>query len=222
MQLILIAFSCNQKKEITIESLGRQKWDTLGKGLSYVSTEESETSNDSLVYNLVATMTTDGTIEPVTNPSGWNHYELATPIEKHPQNSSAGYVRFNINEWFLPDTTRMNIYLSEPLNENYHVEKDSAILASIPGISSVRYISKSDARKKWLDEGNSDWEKVLENNPLPAMIEVDLDNRKWNARAMDSMKTIISVNIKTATDIQYPALLSQTGIIYHYFEYKKR
>ncbi len=221
MLLVFVAVSCRSKNEVSIENLDEQEWDTLGKGFSYISTEDHGGPDDALVYTIIATMSTDGMIEPVKDPSAWVHHELMIPIYKHAPNSSSGFVRVNVNELLQPDTTRMNIYISEP-DEIYQFKTDSAILVSIQGIRSVRYISKTDARKKWLDEGNADWDKVLEENPLPAMIEVDLDKRYWTASALDSMKSIISANIKTASDIQYPVPKSATGILYHYFEYKKK
>ena len=43
-------------------------------------------------------------------------------------------------------------------------------ISSRPYVKSYEYVTKDNAKKKYLDDGNKDWGAVLDKNPLPASV----------------------------------------------------
>ncbi len=77
------------------------------------------------------------------------------------------------------------------------------IIASKPYAKTVEYVTKDMARNKFMGDGNADWNKVLDYNPLPASIDFYLDKDYVNK---DSLK-VISADLATnfiISEVKYP------------------
>lgn len=61
----------------------------------------------------------------------------------------------------------------------------------------VTFITKEEARKEYLGDGNEDWSKVLDENPLPNVISFNLKN---------------SYRYKDSVDLIYKDLMSQANV----------
>lgn len=72
-----------------------------------------------------------------------------------------------------------------------------------PYARNVEFITKEMARKNFIGDGNEDWDKVLDYNPLPASIDFFLEPEYVNK---DSLKTITAEITKNfiISEVKYP------------------
>jgi cell division transport system permease protein len=76
-------------------------------------------------------------------------------------------------------------------------------ISSRPYVRDVRYVSKEDAKKIYLQDGNKDWNEVLDENPLPDAFYFTV---KTQYVQLDSL-AIIKKDIEAqtyVTDVEYP------------------
>jgi cell division transport system permease protein len=77
------------------------------------------------------------------------------------------------------------------------------IIKSKPYARNVEYITKEKARQTFIGDGNQDWNKVLDYNPLPASIDFYLEPEYVNR---DSLKIITTEIMKNfiISEVKYP------------------
>lgn len=118
-----------------------------------------------------------------------------------------GWMVINANK--LGNTFKENVevgaYLRGDLNP-----KDSADLmnyiSSKPYIREIEFVTKETAKKRYLGDGNEDWDKVLDENPLPNSINFKVKREYMN---VDSLSAI-QADLKQQTyvsDVEYPRAL---------------
>lgn len=103
-----------------------------------------------------------------------------------------------------------------PKNEIDHVIKT---IASKPYARGIEFVSKEMARSKFIGDGNEDWNKVLDYNPLPASIDFYLEPAYVNK---DSLKSITAEIQKffIVSEVKYPdAIVSNLNNIVKKTEY---
>jgi len=112
---------------------------------------------------------------------------------------------FVINANKLGQTFRENIEVQVFTRENMNA-KDSAALvqyvASQPYTKSYEYITKDLAKKRYLQDGNNDWGKVLDKNPLPASINFKIRSEYATTDSLKKIQGELSQNI-AVSDVQY-------------------
>jgi cell division transport system permease protein len=76
-------------------------------------------------------------------------------------------------------------------------------IAAKPYARDVQYITKEMAREKFIGDGNEDWDKVLDYNPLPASVDFFLAPEYVNK---DSITTIIAdvQKVFIVSEVKYP------------------
>jgi cell division transport system permease protein len=72
-----------------------------------------------------------------------------------------------------------------------------------PYTDSARYITKDMAKARFLKDGNEDWDKVLNYNPLPASIDFNLTSDYVNKDSLTNIVTDLSQNI-IVSEVKYP------------------
>jgi len=83
-----------------------------------------------------------------------------------------GWLVINANKLasHFRDSVEVSVYLRGDLNP-----KDSAALveyiASKPYVREYTFVTKEMAKKKYMEDGNEDWDKILTENPLPNSID---------------------------------------------------
>ncbi len=118
-----------------------------------------------------------------------------------------GWLVINANK--LGNTFKENVevgaYLRGDLNQ-----KDSADLMNYistkPYIREIEFVTKETAKKRYLGDGNEDWDKVLDENPLPNSINFKVKREYMN---VDSLSAI-QADLKQQTyvgDVEYPRAL---------------
>lgn len=93
--------------------------------------------------------------------------------------------------------------------ENYdttHLEKDIRYLKQFSFVKAVTFISKEDAKKKWLEDGNQDWSKVLNENPLPEIFELLINTDGFDSAKAEEFKKQVMQKIKSCTEVQLPII----------------
>ena len=67
----------------------------------------------------------------------------------------------------------------------------------------MEYTTKEQARKKFIGDGNGDWNKVLEYNPLPASIDFYLQPEYVNKDSLNKISKEITKNF-IISEVKYP------------------
>lgn len=225
--LSFLFVSCKQK-EMTLEDLQKAKWTNLAQGIDYISTRKASkaiSEKDSFILKLKGF--NEGEAESIEDSISKEDFAMpdifSNILKEHLTKSKAGYLKINLTELFKSSFFTGQVYLRGDYTEPFSFSKDSAILITIPGIVSASFISKEEAKKEYqylLDE-NSDWSKVLDENPLPNAIEVKLENKNWTKESLEELKSSITEKLIMASDFSYPGLLFEKSNIWYFFEYKR-
>jgi cell division transport system permease protein len=107
-----------------------------------------------------------------------------------------GWIVINANR--LGENFRENVEVQAYVRENIS-PKDSAALvqyvAAQPYVKSWKYLTKEDAKKEFLSDGNSDFSTVLDRNPLPASVNFHIRSEYANPDSLNKIKADLSQNI---------------------------
>jgi cell division transport system permease protein len=103
-------------------------------------------------------------------------------------------------ENYFKGSVQVNAFIREGSKQK-EIEELSAYISSQPYARKVVFVSKEQARQNFIGEGNEDWNKVIDYNPLPASVDFYLDpawvNRDSLARIeQDIRKTFIVSEVK--------------------------
>lgn len=118
-----------------------------------------------------------------------------------------GCIVINANK--LMDYFKENVEVRVYLRENIS-PKDSATLVEYiskkPYVKDFEYVTKDDAKQKFLADGNEDWKNVLQDNPLQASIDFTLRNQFVDTDTLTAIQSDLEKNI-AVSDVQYPKSL---------------
>jgi hypothetical protein len=190
--LLLSGFASCKQKDMTLEELKTASWSTLDKGVEYIELENGKPKSGSIHYTIKSSSDSNAVALPelfkLMRPAIHDIFDDLI-YEKIP-NSKRGYLKFDLSKMMEPDTLNAMAYLKD-LYDTSKLENDLAAIRNIPGVAGARFVSKEMARQKYLGDGNSDWEKVLTENPLPSSIEVALNNNIIETEEFEKIKTQI-------------------------------
>ena len=104
-----------------------------------------------------------------------------------------------------PANLPIKIYLEDfdPAN----LDHDIKFLREFHFVTTVRFVSKEEAKKEYIADGNQDWSAVLEENPLPDSYTVLISTNEFTRADMDDFRSKVMEQIKNSTDIQFPEIL---------------
>jgi cell division transport system permease protein len=117
--------------------------------------------------------------------------------------------------WLIINATKLGDYFKDNVEVRTYLlpnmnKSDSANLQQFiegrPFVKSVRYVSKEQAKKLYLEDGNEDWVGVLDANPLPDAYFFTVKKSYVNKDSLESIKKQIQVQTYVS-DVQYPAEL---------------
>lgn len=118
-----------------------------------------------------------------------------------------GWLVINANKLgdYFKENVEVRAYLRGDLNP-----KDSIYLMDYitqkPYVKSIQYVSKDEGKKLYMEEGNEDWSKVLDKNPLPNAIYFRIKKQYVNVDTMAAIKADIEAQTYVS-DVQYPEAL---------------
>jgi cell division transport system permease protein len=117
--------------------------------------------------------------------------------------------------WLVINASKLGDYFKENIEVRAFLRgetsaKDSTALmdyiSTRPYVKSYEFVNKEVAKSKYLTEGNEDWGKVLDYNPLPNSVNFHLKKEFVDVDTMELIKQDLEKNINV-TDVQYPKAL---------------
>ncbi|MFN6375618.1 MAG: cell division protein FtsX [Chitinophagia bacterium] len=114
--------------------------------------------------------------------------------------------------WLVINATKLETYFKGSVQVQAFVRDGSpqkeidAVkqkIESRPYARNVQFITKEMARTKFIGDGNQDWDKVLDYNPLPASIDFFLEPEYVNKDSLKTITTEITKNF-IISEVKYP------------------
>lgn len=114
--------------------------------------------------------------------------------------------------WLVINASKLEGYFKGSVQVNAFIREGSAqreidaVKASIearPYARNVQYVTKEMARQKFIGDGNEDWNKVLDYNPLPASIDFYLEPAYVNKDSLERITAEIRKNF-IVSEVKYP------------------
>jgi cell division transport system permease protein len=118
-----------------------------------------------------------------------------------------GWLVINANK--LGNYFKENVEVSADLRGDVNAKDSAALMDYIsakPYVREIEFVTKDAAKKKYMGDGNEDWDKVLDENPLPSSINFKLKKEYMNS---DSLTTI-QADLQQQTyisEVRYPKAL---------------
>jgi cell division transport system permease protein len=118
-----------------------------------------------------------------------------------------GWLVINANKLgsHFRESVEVSVYLRGDLNP-----KDSAALvqyiASKPYVREYTYVTKEMAKRKYMDDGNEDWDKILTENPLPNSIDFKLKQSYVDVDSLAQIKADLEQQTYVS-DVKYQQAL---------------
>lgn len=81
---------------------------------------------------------------------------------------------------------KLNVFLSSEVND-YGLEKIKEEINELKGVTKIQFIDKETARNLFLKETGEDFQKVLEENPLPNSFKVSFNSSLINENNIDNL-----------------------------------
>lgn len=118
-----------------------------------------------------------------------------------------GWIVINANKLgqYFKENVEVRVYLKENISPKDSVELVQYI-ADKPYVREYTYVTKEDARKKFMADGNDDWKNILDANPLPASVDFTLRNEYVHSDSLAAIQVDLEQNI-AVNDVQYPRAL---------------
>ncbi|HEX6179887.1 MAG TPA: permease-like cell division protein FtsX, partial [Chitinophagaceae bacterium] len=118
-----------------------------------------------------------------------------------------GWLLINANK--LGQHFKENIEVGVYLQQTY-TSKDSADLiqyiAAQPYVKSYEFVTKEQAKDRYLKDGNDDWVGILDENPLPASINFHINQEYAVADSLKKIQATIQQNL-AVNEVKYPESL---------------
>lgn len=130
--------------------------------------------------------------------------------------------------WLVINATKLESYFKGSVQVNAFIREGSPQreievvknqIASKPYARNVEFTTKEMARSKFIGDGNQDWNKVLDYNPLPASIDFYLEAQYVNKDSLNKITAEIKKNF-IVSEVKYPdAVVSNLNSIVTKVEY---
>lgn len=105
-------------------------------------------------------------------------------------------------EKYFRGSVQVQVYLRENASEK-DIESLMGYIKAKPYADSSWHITKDMAKERYLKDGNEDWNKVLNYNPLPASIDFNLKSDYVNKDTLNNIVADLTQNI-IVSEVKYP------------------
>ena len=117
--------------------------------------------------------------------------------------NAEGYIKDDLSRMFPMHPVVLSVYLSAGA-DSVGLDSLTRHLDHMPEVSHYYYISKDEAKKRFLADGNPDFTKVLDTNPLPASLELTIRD---NYVSKDTL-----LSLKQKLESENPVLISEVTL----------
>ena len=90
------------------------------------------------------------------------------------KSNAEGYIKADFARMFPDQQVVIQVYLKENIGDA-DLDTLKHYISGLPQVSAQHYTSKDDAKKQFLAAGNADFSAVLDHNPLPASLELTVN-----------------------------------------------
>lgn len=117
--------------------------------------------------------------------------------------------------WLVINANKLGNYFKENVEVGAYLRgevnpKDSAALmdyiSAKPYVRSIEFVTKDAAKKKYLGDGNEDWDKVLTENPLPSSINFKVKREYMNGDSLVAIQSDLQQQTYIS-EVRYPKAL---------------
>lgn len=118
-----------------------------------------------------------------------------------------GLLVINANK--LGDYFKENVEVMASLRGNLNPSDSTALMEYVsqqPYIRSIQYITKEEAKRRYLGDGEEGWDKVLSENPLPNSINFKVKKEYMNRDSLGLIKADLEQQTYVS-DVKYPEAL---------------
>lgn len=119
-----------------------------------------------------------------------------------------GWLLLNASRYIdeLKEEVQVQVYLRNNLAQK-DIDSLKSYIASKPYTKTVEYIDKETAKSRWLAQGESDFEELLDENPLPASIDFYTRSEYVQKDSLQAIKADLSKFAMFVQSVNYPAML---------------
>lgn len=117
--------------------------------------------------------------------------------------------------WLVINANKLGNYFKENVEVGAYLRgdvnaKDSAALmdyiSTKPYVREIEFVTKESAKKKYMGDGNENWDKVLDANPLPNSINFKVKQEYMNSDSLAAIQTDLQQQTYIS-DVEYPKAL---------------
>lgn len=106
----------------------------------------------------------------------------------------------------LKENVKVQVYLRRNVTPT-DVESLRNYLSAQPYTRSLEYLDKETAKKRWLADGEADFQELLDENPLPASFDLTLKNQYVQKDTIISIKADLEKQNLVVESVKYPAFV---------------
>ena len=119
-----------------------------------------------------------------------------------------GWVLLNASHYIdqLKEEVQVHVYLRNNVPQS-EIDSLHDYIAAQPYTKSIEYVDKETAKKRWLSQGEADFEELLEENPLPASIDFFARSNYVHKDSLRSIKNDLLQRSMIVQSVNYPASL---------------
>jgi cell division transport system permease protein len=118
--------------------------------------------------------------------------------------------------WLLLNASRYTEELKEDIKLQVYLRRSATqadidtliqYIKSRPYTKTLEFIDKETAKKQWMDKGETDFQELLEENPLPASIDFNLKNMYVQKDTIAAIKADLEQRQLVIESVKYPAFV---------------
>jgi cell division transport system permease protein len=118
--------------------------------------------------------------------------------------------------WLLLNASRYTEELKEDIKIQVYLRRSATqadvdtlmqYIKSRPYTQTVEFIDKETAKKQWMEKGETDFQELLEENPLPASIDFNLKSAYVQKDTIAAIKTDLETRQMVIESVKYPAFV---------------
>jgi cell division transport system permease protein len=118
--------------------------------------------------------------------------------------------------WLLLNASRYTEELKEDIKLQVYLRRSATqadvdslmqYIKSRPYTKTIEYIDKEAAKKQWMAKGETDFQELLDENPLPASIDFNLKNMYVQKDTITAIKADLEQRQLVVESVKYPAFV---------------